>query len=743
MEQINKKNLRRRSVDYGTKTNRSKLADDSKRLRLFNQSNPNKTQLTGDSRFVVAAKIATLNNSAVDLYIKRDFENASGFFEEATLLRLISDSLFPPKVLFDLSRPPNNKMTWDKGTDAAKTYTMGDSAVPLTSNYMYQRTEFDEGISLYCDTKVIHDGDHHLSAKATLLFNAGQARRELGDLVGAVAFYGDALSVLLPNLETDEATHFSPHRIVVPVLHNLGQIAYRMGAASKAIWLYEIALVHCRVLNGERSLSVASTLNCLGVMHYHSPANDDSDQAIRYFLRALDVLHEVMGSASEYEATILNNLGRAYVHYNEFDLAFESYDQSLAIRKHYLGPDHVDYAATAFNAGQSLHHKGALYFDRAMELYGDFLRVALVRFSKKHRDVAVVLSGMAQIHQERKEYPKALKLYEEALEVAKEALGNFHLEVAVICNRIGNFHFERGHCDKALEAYKEGLHIELRLFERTHPNIIVTMSNIGGILRQKGSLECAIRIYKDVVKLQTMRYGKNSAEVATTLSVIGMIYDQNGNSDKALVTLQRALAIRRSATGVNDVDICTTLTLIGTILYRKSMVSTAIEFFSESLSIRRIKLGKNHRSIAYTLYNIGLCHQSLGNLNQAVDCYKETLRIEKMVLGEDHKDISMTLLKLGEACKAKGDLDEALDVLNYALAIERSTKGQDNPAAVVRIINEIGTIHLEKGDFVPMMEAFCEASTLFQQAGLTAESIAMPGALYHIGIIFPSGAPAA
>jgi tetratricopeptide (TPR) repeat protein len=143
------------------------------------------------------------------------------------------------------------------------------------------------------------------------------------------------------------------------------------------------------------------------------------------------------------------------------------------------------------------------------------------------------------------------------------------------------------------------------------------------------------------------------------------------------------------------------------------------------------------------MYNIGLCHQLQGNLQEAIDCFRETLRIEKFVLGVDHKDVSMTSFKLGEVYKAKGDFDEALKSFHDALRIERKTIDQEDPAALARTINEIGNIHFARGDVVPMMEAFVEASRICRQAGLSSEGVTVSGELYHFGITCPNAAPVA
>merc|ERR1711865_1200570 len=153
---------------------------------------------------------------------------------------------------------------------------------------------------------------------------------------------------------------------------------------------------------------------------------------------------------------------------------------------------------------------------------------------KSHRDIAIVLSGIAQIHQERKEFDKALDLYEESLQVGRETLGENHSEVATLYN------------------------------------IIVTLSNIGEILRQKKRYCKSICLYNNAIKLQRIRYGESSVEVASTLNLIGLIYDQMGDSTMAVKVLQKVLVMKRNVLGEDHLDVSSTLTYLGTILYRKA-----------------------------------------------------------------------------------------------------------------------------------------------------------------------------
>jgi len=83
----------------------------------------------------------------------------------------------------------------------------------------------------------------------------------------------------------------------------------------------------------------------------------------------------------QHVATTLNNIGRIHVKRDRFNEALGYYLGVLRIRRVCLGTDSLDYAATAFNAGQSLHQKGDL--DEAIELYDESLRVATIEFGSR------------------------------------------------------------------------------------------------------------------------------------------------------------------------------------------------------------------------------------------------------------------------------------------------------------------------------------------------------------------------
>jgi len=572
--------------------------------------------------------------------------------------------------------------------------------IPTTSaartSYIYQRMDFDEGMHSFANLEAINpaafwlpiggsSSDHanvegtevplmyEMSpvVEATLVFNLGQIHRRTGDLDAASKCYDRALDILQCNAAVLSPTQLMMaslqdmlhyvHPILIPILHNIGQLQYRRGDIHMAMETYTLALRRAQRMYGGQHPHVASALNCLGVLHYHDSNSSEENemetevaggavagaggqQGIEYqgtnsnssgdnqqqhsstqkamdlFQQALSIRIECLGPNHVDVATALNNIGRIHVQLDEFDRALGYYEDALRIRRTVLGVDSLDYAATSFNAGQSFHQKGEL--TRASELYHEFLRVALINFGHSHRDVAVVLSGIAQIHQEKREYEKALELYEASLCAGRAALGEDHSEIAMLLNRMGNFHFEQERLDDALRCYTRGLRIERKVLPPDHPNIVVTLSNLGEIHRQRSEWDEAAKMYGDCLDTLREKYdNKDHADVASTLSTIGLIHDQRGDTCLSLHYLQDALLMRRRLLGNGHLNVSVTLVYIDTIFYRKSVFSVAIELFSESFQIRKTVLGNYHRDVAFVLYNIALVQQQHGSYDEAIESY--------------------------------------------------------------------------------------------------------------------------
>lgn len=663
--------------------------------------------------------IMEMNIKAIALHQKGDYDLACELFQRALELanaQTVSESALP----FDIS--------------LLDTVITGQHQ--STTSYIYQRTEFDEGIHCFEETERINKSDQTEVIFATLLFNIGQTRRKMNDSKGALHSYERAFVAV-----SSIVNYSLVLALMTKILHNIGKIFYFDGRLDEAIHVYKLALEKLEKLPDATPVLLGMTLNCLGVLYYHK-SPDDSEIGMKCFQQALKVEVGALGETHQLVGTIFNNIGRVLVHQKKTRDAIFYYQKALRIRGSCLGVNSLDYAATAFNTAQCLHQEGHLGL--ALKLYNDFLRVAKVKLGTNHRDIAVVLGGMAEIHQRKGKYNLALELYKESINVGRAALGDNHFEVAMLLNRLGNFLFERENYDDAIEAYKKGLKIERLVLEATHPNIIVTLSNIGEIYRECGNYISAIETYAEVLQLQQDRYGLYHEDTASTYHVIGLTYDQMGYVDHALQNLGTALDLRRKVLGDQHLDVATTLTHLGCIIYRKNLVSTALKLFSEAFEIRKSNQIKDDKDISFTLYNIGLCHQVQGNYREAIECYTKTLDIERKAFGENHKDVAITTFKLGEVYKNMGNFDRALVFFQAALRIERAASiNVGDFTSLARVLVEIGNIHLSRGNLEPMMEAFGEASRILGRPEIGSSTLSISERLYAFDMACPKAAAAA
>ena len=635
------------------------------------------------------------------------------------------------------------------------------------SYYIYQRSDFDEGMHFFEGLQSLNMGSFSVAdtqsglfqvcpvVEATITFNIGQVIYRLGDDVEtAHKCYKDAIGIMKHALVSS-----SVDSILIPMLNNFGCLSYHRGNLNEAKETYTQIYHHVKEVFGPQHTHVASALNCLGVLHYHSIGKYDNEtgaessftDAMKCFKEALSILENLDGDNDAARATVMNNCGRIHVQNNEFDTALSYYEDALRIRRDCLGMESLDYAATCFNAGQSYHQKGDL--DRAQYLYKEFLRIALIKFGRSHRDVAVVLSGMAQIAQEKHLFDEALELYERSLSAGRAALGDDHTEIAMLLNRMGNFYFERERLEDALSCYLRGLAIEKKVLPFSHPNILVTLSNLGEICRQRQKWDEAAAIYLEYHGILKRKNGINDhADISTVLQTLGLVEFQRGNPLVALKYLEDSLSMRRRLVGNNHIDVSVTLLHIADILSRRRNFNAASELLSEALKIRESVCGRNSREVAFVLYNMGLIHQHRGRHEAAILNYSDTLRIERSVLGDRHRDVATTLFKLGEAHKAASNFDAALKCFEESVSILRGptdiTDGamlsRSDQASIARTLNEIGNIHLSRGDTASMMEALNEASRLYRQAGLNPNNVVVNDEqIFVTDFPFPEGAPAA
>ena len=110
----------------------------------------------------------------------------------------------------------------------------------------------------------------------------------------------------------------------ISISHNIGCIYYRQQEYKKALDAFTGVEVLSLVQYGPHHLSVASALNCIGVVLFHTMEGGDnsSKDAIDALFEALSIRTSILGTEHKDVATTLNNIGRVYFDIGDYPKAF-------------------------------------------------------------------------------------------------------------------------------------------------------------------------------------------------------------------------------------------------------------------------------------------------------------------------------------------------------------------------------------------------------------------------------------
>jgi tetratricopeptide (TPR) repeat protein len=620
-----------------------------------------------------------------------------------------------------------------KGDQQNEKSTVETSQTP--SLYKDQKQEYDEGMRFFKDHIPIEENIHTSVHSATMWYNTGQTHAEQGEYSEARKWFEQASLQLILNTKTNGASSLS-----LRINHNLGVCHYRLGNHEGAMRYFKTALEHVEQAN-LGAMAEASTLNCIGVLHFHDESSDPT-RSLEMFEKSLAIYEKHCCGESPKVATVLNNIGRVHFQNGDYEEALKVYERALSIRRRHLGTHSLDVLATICNKGQAHHERGE--FDSAVQYYQEFLQLANTHLGSIYQDVMSIINCIADIHDKRKDFDLARAMYEKGLNAARIAVEKFHPDVASILNKLGNLHYESRRYEMALKYYTECFEIEQVVRGACHPNVLVTLMNIAQIHRQRGDFHDALVLFTDVHTRAVKAYGPNSLEVANALSNIGLMQYQLKADEAALELYQNALRIQRDHHGSDEnTDVASSLNSIGLVLFNKGVHDIANACFCDSLRIRRKVLGPNHRDVAIGCYNLATFHLEIGDKELAIEYYKETLRIERMILGPSHRDVIMTLQHLGFVHQQLGEVEDSLMYFDEALTIEKTTDGGRN-VNMSKILNLMGNIHLQRANVAEMMTCYTEASRIYGELGQPQDGIVIAGYnFYGLSKLHPPSAQAA
>ena len=280
-------------------------------------------------------------------------------------------------------------------------------------------------------------------------------------------------------------------------------------------------------------------------------------QAIEYYEKALEMKKAFLGDSHLSVADTLNNLGLAWSSLGENKKAIEYYEKALEMKKAFLGDSHPSVADTLNNLGAAWsdlgeNKKAIEYYEKALEMKKAFL-------GESHPSVASTLNNLGTAWSSLGEKKKAIEYYEKALEMTKSFFGESHPSVALTLNNLGLAWSDLGEKKKAIEYYEKALEMTKSFFGESHPSVADTLHNLGLAWSDLGENKKAIEYYEKALEMTKSFLGESHPSVANTLTGLGVVWSDLGENKKAIEYYEKALEICTDSNEMSQMEVCSRL----------------------------------------------------------------------------------------------------------------------------------------------------------------------------------------
>ncbi len=238
----------------------------------------------------------------------------------------------------------------------------------------------------------------------------------------------------------------------------------------------------------------------------------------------------------------------------------------------------------------------------------------------------------------------------------------------------------------------------------------VAQGNLANILTDEGYLLEALTIqehaYDTFAKQNTKR------QMAASLSRLGDIHTRMGKHDRAIAKQEASLQIYREIS-VEEGQAISLHQL--SMLYRlKEDYNRALALSHEAEALNR-KLNRQEGIVA-NLHEQGLIYYRLNRPQDAFERFSEGLRVSRYI--GDESGVADTLGELGRLYRDAGTMREAFAAFNESLEIRQRL---GDPKMGISLEN-LGLVHELQGEYVPALEKYQQALSIFQQVGMANEA---------------------
>ena len=422
----------------------------------------------------------------------------------------------------------------------------------------------------------------------------------------------------------------------------------------------------------ENQLFMATIVNNIGRVRY---CVEDHEGALPFFEKAYSVRRSHYGDDHLDVGMSALNVGFCLHKLGEAQEAINFYRRYVEIMltddfQQYLG----DFVGLVMLIGDMWlkdndHSTAIVFFKIGLES-------AIRHHGEVHSKVSDILSKIGNASYEDGDWEYALRVHEQGLAVERQLLAP-EINLAVTLSSIAVIYDDRGMYHLALSTYKEALEI-FQSNEGCELHAAKTLSAIALIKAQSvESLQDASTALQQALRLREKVSDVYDIDTSCTLNLLGVLYAKQNRFQQSLLCLEKCLKMRR-ALNMPHTEIAVLLYDICDLLVDKFDNSErALRYYQESLELECSGENCDLAEFLETLERIGNIYELHSEPHQAIAFYVQAaFKCEEIdaigVLGDkwQRKNLSRYLFQVGNSCLEVGDVKKAVKSFARAMRFD-------------------------------------------------------------------------
>jgi eukaryotic-like serine/threonine-protein kinase len=392
--------------------------------------------------------------------------------------------------------------------------------------------------------------------------------------------------------------------------------------------------------------------------------------------RGAERIEEDLADQPVVQAELMTVLGGTYLELGDFERADGLITQALALRRHHLGPDHLDVAQALRLLGLVRFQQGE--YQQAIEIYRDAIALLEQSSESEPLELAETLNHLGVVYLRTGDYHLGVEVYERALAIGEQHLGPDAIEMGRFSVNLGTVLSALREDDRALAAYQRALAIYESELGGDHPYVADALGNIVYIRLRREEYEGLEEVIRRVLTIHQKAYGPVHDRVATSYKILGELYAATGRDEEAVEAFQQMLHIDQQAQGENHPNVAYSLHELGDLHLERGRPAEALPYFQRAVAIRRATLAADDPRRASSHTGLGRSLAALERFRDAEPYLREALAGRRRPEAPNPSQVASAAMDLAQVLIEQGQCTEAQSLLDDAASSYRAADPRDD-----------------------------------------------------------------